>query len=151
MERIIVTVKRHQEARVRDLEVPAGVEVAHLAELIAAALHWDLDSAGGSVSYQIEAEPPGRVLQAGETLIDAGVRDGAWLTFIPHLDHKEHVPAAPVEHQESRPASPPDSQAPQPKGPVIKWESLFPDGSPEPERELPDADETSRDDPPASP
>jgi uncharacterized ubiquitin-like protein YukD len=136
MERIIVTVKKHQEARVRDLEIPAGVEVARLTELIASALHWDRDSAGGTVRYQIEAQPPGRVLEPDETLIDAGVRDGAWLTFIP-------------EGQPQKGPTPPEAEAPAVPpagGPVIKWESLFPDGTAEPEGEPPDTDE-----PPSSP
>lgn len=136
MERIIVTVKKHREARVRDLEVPAGVEVARLAQLIASALHWDRDSAGGAVRYQIEAQPPGRILQPDESLIDAGVRDGAWLTFIPEGEPQVEVAAPEIE----APA------APQSGGPVIKWESLFPDGNAEAEGEPPDSEE-----PPSSP
>ena len=136
MDRIIVTVKRHQEARVRDLEIPAGVEVARLTELIASALHWDRDSAGGAVSYQVEAQPPGRILEPDETLIDAGVRVGAWLTFIPESVPQEEAPPPEVE----APAAPP------PGGPVIKWESLFPDESSGPEDEPPDSEE-----PPSSP
>jgi hypothetical protein len=156
MERIIVTVKRHKEARVRDLEVPAGVEVAQLAELIAAALHWDRDSGGGAVSYLIEAEPPGRVLQPEETLIKAGVKDGAWLTFIPHADETELAAAPPVVQKPLTPPAPVDTEAPAPKGPVVKWESLFPDGAPEPEGELPEVDRSSaegpsEDEPPESP
>lgn len=151
MERIIVTVKRQQEAQVRDLEVPAAVQVAQLVDMIAAALHWDRDSAGGAVRYQIEAEPPGRLLQAEETLTKAGVRDGAWLTFIPTVDHKEPISAPPVESADASPAPPADTQPPPPKGPVLKWESLFPDGRPEPGIKSAELDEASEDDPPDSP
>ncbi len=136
MERIIVTVKKHREARVRDLEVPAGVDVARLTQLIASALHWDRDSAGGAVRYQIEAQPPGRILQPDETLIDAGVRDGAWLTFIP--EGEPQMEGAPPEAEV--PATPPSG------GPVIRWESLFPNGAAEPEGKPPDSEE-----PPSSP
>ena len=108
----------------RDLEVPAGVEAGKLAELIAGALHWDKDSAGGVVRYRIEAEPPGRALLPGETLNHAGVRDGAWLTFVPHADYT--APPDATAAQNDAPAQPS-------KGPVVKWGSLFPDQGPDQE------------------
>lgn len=81
MERVVVTVKRQGEARVRDLEVPAEIEAGRLAELVAEALRWDVDAAGQRVHYEIEAHPLGRTLQPGESLAAAGVWDGAWLVF----------------------------------------------------------------------
>lgn len=83
MERVIVTVKRAGEARVRDLEVPAEVKATQLAELIAGALQWQSDSAGQTLHYEIKAEPLGRLLQPHESLADAGVWDGSWLVFQP--------------------------------------------------------------------
>ena len=82
MERVIVTVKRADEARVRDLDVPAGIGADELADVIASALHWDRDSSGKKNEFAIQADPPGRKLRQEETLLSAGVRDGAWLTFI---------------------------------------------------------------------
>lgn len=85
MSRVIVTVKREGEARVRDLEVPSDMEAGHLSEMIAHTLHWDSDwdsdRAGQAAHYQIEAQPLGRVLQTTESLENAGVFDGAWLVF----------------------------------------------------------------------
>jgi hypothetical protein len=78
MERIIVTVKRRDQARVRDLDLPAGLEISELTSVIASALNWE----GGKKGFSIQADPPGRVLKSDETLHSAGVVDGAWLTFI---------------------------------------------------------------------
>lgn len=83
MERVIVTVKRAGEARVRDLEVPAEVKANQLTELIAGALQWQSDAAGQSLHYEIKAEPLGRLLQPHESLAEAGVWDGSWLVFQP--------------------------------------------------------------------
>lgn len=83
MERVIVTVKRAGEARVRDLEVPAEVKTSQLADLIASALQWQSDPAGQAMRYEIKAEPLGRLLQPHESLADAGVWDGSWLVFQP--------------------------------------------------------------------
>ena len=78
MERIIVTVKRRDEAKVRDLDLPAELEISELSNVIANALNWD----SGKKGFSIQADPPGRVLKNHETLHSAGVVDGAWLTFI---------------------------------------------------------------------
>lgn len=83
MERVIVTVKREGEARVRDLEVPAEVEAQRLVDLIAAALRWQTDAAGQRLAYELEAQPLGRRLAPCETLADAGVWDGSWLVLHP--------------------------------------------------------------------
>ncbi len=83
MERVIVTVKRKNEARVRDLEVPTDVEAGRLAELIAHALRWESDQAGQPMRYQIEAQPLGRLLQPNENLAGTGVWDGSWLVLHP--------------------------------------------------------------------
>lgn len=83
MQRVIVTVKRQNEARVRDLEVPAEVEAERLSEMIAQALRWESDPAGQPVEYEIMAEPPGRVLAPYESLAEAGAWDGAWLVLQP--------------------------------------------------------------------
>lgn len=82
MERVIVTVKRLDEAKVRDLDVPAGLSADELANVIASALNWDKDSSGKKQAFNIQADPPGRLLKEGESLNSAGVMDGAWLTFV---------------------------------------------------------------------
>jgi len=81
MQRAIVTVKRQQESRVRDLEVPTDVDAGRLAQMIAQALHWESDAAGQPIEYEIMADPPGRVLAPEESLADAGAWDGSWLVF----------------------------------------------------------------------
>ena len=65
MQRVIVTVKRKDENKVRDLEVPAEVEVGQLTEMIAKALRWETDPAGQPIQYKIMAEPPGRAAGPG--------------------------------------------------------------------------------------
>ncbi len=79
MDRVIVTVAREGEAQARDLDLPADVPAGELAALVAAVLQWN----GLGAGYTIRAVPPGRVLGAHETLLDAGVWDGARLIFEP--------------------------------------------------------------------
>jgi hypothetical protein len=98
MQRVVVTVKKKDEARVRDLEVPADMDAVRLAQQIARALGWSSDRAGQPLTYQIEAHPLGRMLQPGESLASAGVWDGSWLVL--HPDVVETPPTAkpaPVE------------------------------------------------------
>jgi hypothetical protein len=119
MERVIVTVKKYQETRVRDLDIPTGLEAGKLSEIIASALHWDQDSSGSAVRYRIEAEPPGRVLENSETLVAAGVCDGAWLTFITDDDLKAR------RGQDAQSQQSPKKPAPQPSpSPVSRWKPL---------------------------
>lgn len=82
-QRVVVTVKRKDEARVRDLEVPVNLTAERLAEMIARALRWETDMAGQRITYLIEAHPLGRMLQPDETLAGAGVWDGSWLVLHP--------------------------------------------------------------------
>ncbi len=83
MQRVIVTVKRKDELQVRDLEVPAELEAASLAELIARVLRWDKDHAAPARGYLVDVRPLGRTLQPQESLAAAGVWDGSWLVFYP--------------------------------------------------------------------
>jgi|GEM_PF-3092221 len=83
MQRVVVTIKREDEARVRDIEVPADIEVERLSDLIARALHWDSGPAAESLRYEIEAHPLGRRLKPHESLVSAGVWDGSWLVMYP--------------------------------------------------------------------
>lgn len=138
MERVIVTVKKYQETRVRDLDVPAGLEARQLAEVIASALHWDTDTAGGKARYRIEAYPLGRILRENETLASAGVGDGSWLTFIPDGMRVSPSDSQPVSQQPLQPFTSSGETA----GPVKGWRSIeLPGGtavgesSPEPDHE----------------
>ena len=97
MQRVIVTVKRQGEARVRDLEVPAEVEAGQLVEMIARALRWESNPAGQLIQYEIMAEPPGRILNSQESLAEAGAWDGAWLTFQPLGEETSAPPPPPPE------------------------------------------------------
>jgi hypothetical protein len=83
MQRVIVTVKRKDEARVHDVDVPANVESERLADLLARALRWESDHSGQPMQYVVEAHPLGRVLDPDESLWSAGVWDGSWLVLHP--------------------------------------------------------------------
>lgn len=106
MESVIVTVKRQGEAQVRDLEVPLDITAGELAQQMAAAFGWSSD-------YQVYAAPPERVLPPQETLLQAGVWDGAWLVFQPA--------GTPAQSGGLTAASPPPGPAPQPDKPVGGW------------------------------
>jgi len=129
MQRVIVTVKRQREARVRDLEVPAEVKAGRLAEMIARAMRWESDPAGQPIRYEIMAEPPGRILNPQESLAEAGAWDGAWLVFQPCGERTSAPPPSPPPG----PIAPPVSTG----GPVSGWRPLdidLPTGAkPEPE------------------
>lgn len=73
-ERLLVTVRRDDEAEGRDLEVPAGVPSSELTALVGSALGWSSD-------YRIRLEPGGRVLKGDESLVQAGALNGTWLVF----------------------------------------------------------------------
>ncbi len=121
MQRVIVTVKRQNEARVRDLEVPADLPAEQLAATIARALNWDANLSGALTQYRIEAHLPGKagaILQPDETLASAGVWDGAWLVFVP----PGAAAAAAVREPAQQPA--PASPRAAPAGPVAGWRSL---------------------------
>ena len=142
MQRVIVTVKLEGENPVRDLEVPAEVESGRLAEMIAGALRWETDPAGQPIQYEIMAEPPGRVLDAQESLADAGAWDGAWLVFRPLGDAPIAVPE-PVPSPPSPPRPrPPVSEAVGGYDPI--WEPLGIDLPPdsEPAQDAADSEET---------
>jgi hypothetical protein len=95
MQRVIVTVKRKDEARVRDVEVPANVEMLRLADLIARAMRWESDPAGQPLYYNIEAHPLGRLLEPDESLGSAGVWDGSWLVLHPVRQQVQVAPPQP--------------------------------------------------------
>jgi len=83
VERAIVTVKRAQDPQGRDLDIPLELQASKLAAVVSSALQWGQDKTGTSITYNINAVPPGRVLEDQETLISAGVTNGTWLIFIP--------------------------------------------------------------------
>ena len=116
MERVIVTVKKFDEARVRDLDLPAGLAADELADLVASALNWDQDNAGKKMSYNIQADPPGRVLKSEESLIEAGILDGAWLTFILEGAKPLHTSGLGKTQQDQDPKKQ--------RGPIRGWKSL---------------------------
>src|SRR5689334_11679166 len=112
-QRVVVTVKRKDEARVRDLEVPVNLTAERLAEMIARALRWETDMAGQRITYLIEAHPLGRMLQPDETLAGAGVWDGSWLVLHPMGGQQTEAPEvgpSPIEAT----ATPPPTPAPTP-------------------------------------
>src|SRR5689334_22499641 len=114
-QRVVVTVKRKDEARVRDLEVPVNIDASRLAEMIARALRWESDMAGQRIMYVIEAHPLGRILQPDETLASAGVWDGSWLVLHPiqppAAQQPEGAPQAPAVQPVPQPETAPPMQA----------------------------------------
>jgi hypothetical protein len=110
---VIVTVKHRDQADARDLEVPADVEIAGLAGLLAATFGWDQDRPGRPVHYQIAAHPLGRTLRPEESLAAAGVWDGAWLMFEP-IGTGAFAPGPLVALTGDQPAG----------GPVTGWRAL---------------------------
>ena len=63
MERVIVTVRRVNETRARDIELAAGLPMGELAEALAHALGWDVDVVGHPITYDVKIDPPGRLLR----------------------------------------------------------------------------------------
>lgn len=118
MQRVIVTVKREGDIQAYDLDVPAEVAIEHLATLITQALQWDNDqTVQQPIQYQIKADPPGRVLDATKTLVEAGVWDGAWLVFQPiQLTSR-------AASSSSKPIPPPMRPTPS-SDPVTGWRPL---------------------------
>lgn len=108
MERVIVTVQRYNDSQVRDIEIPVDMPVESLLREISLAFGW-------SDHYEIYADPPGRLLSRGETLLQAGVWDGAWLTFQPSGTTGSR-PGGPSPS--ALPDRPPD------QGPVTGWRPL---------------------------
>lgn len=72
MDRVIVTVKVVGGVEAVDMELPSGLPAEALAQLLAP-----------DGSAELEAFPPGRALQPGESLAAAGVWSGAWLLVHP--------------------------------------------------------------------
>jgi len=102
MSRIIITVKRSEDASERDVEVPADIPVATLSELIARALRWPVSSPGQTVEYGIECRKAGAEpcrLNSGESLAQAGIWDGVRLIFHPAVTAR--VAAAKLQTPES--------------------------------------------------
>lgn len=112
MERAIVTVKYPTDDTICDLEVPVTVAAQRLTELVVEGLHWDT-----RVAYQIWVEPPGRKLNPQETLAQAGVWDGAQLTFYPQTLVPPSPPKAP--NVPTAPDRPPQD------GPVLRWRDIL--------------------------
>jgi hypothetical protein len=83
---VIVTVKRKDDAQVRDLDVPVNTPAEHLASIVAMALGWNVDTAGNPIYFEIEVHfPNGRTrrLQSNESLAEVDAWDGCWLVFHP--------------------------------------------------------------------
>jgi len=113
MDTIIVTVKRADASQEFDLAVRTDVPVLQLSAFIAEGLKWNFDPHGLTVTFEVEATPPGRKLVAQETLFDAQVPDGARLTFHPVFSLATAPPAIPpAEIAGSQPVPKPASGTP---------------------------------------
>jgi hypothetical protein len=131
MQRVVVTIKREDEARVRDIEVPADVEVERLSDLIARALHWDSGPGAEPLRYEIEAHPLGRMLKPYESLVSAGVWDGAWLVMYPIKAAAPTVETVPPSFQIVAPTEP------QPELPVATQTPIEAEPTPTSEHAIP--------------
>lgn len=116
MERVLATVKRSNEARVRDLDLPADLPAGQLSAEIARVLGWSPDPDGKEVAYDIDAHPPGRLLQPGETLAQVDAWDGSWLVFYPKGTAPKPQPPSPMP--------PPAPQLTVPGSPIAGWRKL---------------------------
>jgi hypothetical protein len=83
MEQVIVTIKRADEVRARDIELAVDVPIRELLTTLAEALGWNHDASGQPLDYIAEAHPPGRFLRSDETLAQAQIWDGTWLVLHP--------------------------------------------------------------------
>jgi len=72
------------------------------------------------VRYQIEANPPGRILDDQEIISAAGIVDGVWLTLIPEGPRIEKISDTRIEDTKNVNTKPPDS-----KGPVEGWVDIL--------------------------
>jgi uncharacterized ubiquitin-like protein YukD len=82
MDRVIVTVDLNNNTTSQDLEVPAYMPARDLAQMIMRVLSPGSTTADTFSRFKIKAEPPGRVLEDNETLAEAGVWDGSYITII---------------------------------------------------------------------
>jgi WXG100 protein secretion system (Wss), protein YukD len=114
VDRVIVTVKLANEARVRDVELPANVPMAQLARALAQRLGWNQEAGDQQLSYDVEVYPPGRRLNPNETLAQASAWDGAWLVFYPRqLDASPVAPKLDIAWEPiDRPSAKADTSAP---------------------------------------
>ena len=132
-QRVVVTVKRKDEARVRDLEVPVNIDASRLAEMIARALRWESDMAGQRIMYVIEAHPLGRILQPDETLASAGVWDGSWLVLHPIQPPATQQPEGAPQAPAVQPVPQPEITQPMQAAPAVPQKPAAPSyPSPEP-------------------
>ena len=120
MKRVVVTVKRENEARVQDLELPADVPVQEWLGEMVSVLGWakSNEQRGG---YSLVAHGPrtpekGVPVPPHASLYDAGVRDGFWLVG--------------VRTQEEAPPPPPPLPAGDQSGPKIEWVRIVPERRP---------------------
>jgi hypothetical protein len=81
LEKVIVAVKRPEDTRPHDLELPAEIPISELSLLIVEAMHWD--SSFSSNNYSLKAHPAEKILDPQQTLISALVRTGSTIEFIP--------------------------------------------------------------------
>ncbi|MFZ5989243.1 MAG: EsaB/YukD family protein [Bacillota bacterium] len=82
MDRVIVSVKIKNSANTQDLEVPVYIPAKELARMIVKVLTPSTSTTDSSNHFSIKADPPGRILEDNETLADAGVWDGSYITII---------------------------------------------------------------------
>ncbi len=123
MERVIVTVRRESDAWERDLDIPADIPVEVLVREICLAMGW-------SDVYEVYADSQKRVLQPGETPVQAGIWDGDVLTFQSPGKRSRRASS-------SLPLSRPPHHPPSGSGPVKGWRPLGTPGQSAPSQDEP--------------
>ncbi len=113
MEQVIITVNRAGETQEIDLLVQPDMPISRLVSYIAEGLHWNKDNRGQAITYDVEAIPPGRILNSHETLASVEAWDGARLVFYPVPKPPEQSPkASPANIDDSKPILQPSSESP---------------------------------------
>ncbi|MCX7749941.1 MAG: EsaB/YukD family protein [Clostridia bacterium] len=82
MNRVIVTVEIPDSSTTYDMELPNDIPSGELAQMIAKSLHLEDNTSVRGTFFKIQADPPGRVLGEEETLAEAGVWDGSFITLL---------------------------------------------------------------------
>lgn len=104
MGKIIVSVQRQGDSNYKDIELSSSITGKYLLQMTAE-LFGKVNSANSQeIQYDIRVDPPGRMLGENQTLQDANIWDGAWLTFVPrNIPQPIQTAKYPVESQTDQP------------------------------------------------
>ena len=81
MNGLILRVERHGENTIHMFQAPNNIEIQLLQRMISRTMGWERSLQGQRIDYQIESQQLGRMLNAGESLSQAGILDNFLLVF----------------------------------------------------------------------